>query len=207
MTTSELISYYVDLLIMQYNNKKKAKDTISLLADLAVMDNLPIDVKNGFDTNTAYGAQLDIIGKYAGVSRIGKTFTEVIELSDDEFRSLIKIAIVKNYSQSSLYDIQLLLNNFFPGTIIVFDFKNMAMGYLFDSSIGSENLAEMFVVNELLPKPMGVQLGSLIYSNNIKSFFGYRTYQLPGVNNTGFNSYTDYSTVSPWLSYDYAIIV
>lgn len=207
MTLQELINYYVSLLVLQYNDKPKALGTIEALADVAVMDMLPISVQNAFSIDTAIGVQLDILGKYAGVVRTGRTFESVITLSDSDFRQLIIIAFAKNYAGSSLYDIQVLLNTFFGSDLLVFDFKNMSMGYFFNSSIGSRNLAEMFVLNDLLPKPMGVQLASLIYSNNVDSFFGFDSYSIFIANNTGFNSYVGYVTTSPWLSYNDAIIV
>ena len=207
MTLQQLIDYYTGLLAIQYNDQPKAIATIDLLVKKAVFDQLPNQLLNAFDLETAVGVQLDAIGKYVGVVRKGQTFTDIITLNDADFRSLIKIGIAKNNSKSSLYDIQELINRFFGSTLLVFDYQNMSMSYLFDAAIGSVDLAEMFVVNNLLPKPMGVQLGSLIYSNDIVSFFGGRTYLLPPTNNTGFNTYGAYSTSSPWLSYNNAIIV
>lgn len=207
MTLQELIDYYTGLLIIQYSDKAKAVDTIALLVQQAVIEQLPEQVRDAFDLDSAVGVQLDTLAKYVGVTRSGRTFNSYITLNDDDFRSLIMIGIAKNYSQSSLYDIQELLNIYFPQTLLVFDYQNMSMSYLFDAVIGSENLAEMFVVNGLLPKPQGVQLASLIYGDNINAFFGYRTYDFQPVNNTPFNSYTDYQEEWPWLSYENAIIV
>lgn len=170
MTIQELIDYYVGLLIIQYNNQPKAIETIELLVRQSTMEQLPEQVRDAFDLDTAVGVQLDMLAKYVGVTRSGRTFDSFITLDDSDFRSLLKIGITKNYSQSSLYDIQVLLNAYFPETLLVFDYKNMSLSYLFDSAIGSEQLAEMFVVNGLLPKPQGVQLSSLIYGNNINSF-------------------------------------
>jgi len=207
MTTEELIEYYQGLLIIQYNNKEKALATVGLLVETSAYDLIPAKLYEAFDLNSAEGVQLDVIGKYVGVSRQGKTFNDVVILDDDDYRSLIKMAIAKNYMQSTLYEIQVLINQFFPGQLLVFDFQNMSMSYFFDSAIGSENLAEMFIVNNLLPKPIGVQLGTLAYSNNVNAFFGFRTYVINTPNNTNFNSYTDYSTTSPWLSYDNGIAI
>jgi hypothetical protein len=208
MTEEELIFYYRSLLIIQYNDKPKAIATIEALAEVGIMNLLPLDLYSAFDLDTAVGDQLDIIGKYVGVSRYGRTFENSITLSDADFRSLIRMATMKNYSFSSLYDIQYLINTFFMGDLLVFDFKNMSMGYLFNSVIGTRNLAEMFIVNNLLPKPMGVQLASLIYANDITSFFGFINYEQPiAINNTGFNDYDDYQMDHPWLNYSDAIIV
>lgn len=206
MTDQELKDYYADLLILQYKGKPKAYATIQALAELEIRNQLPIQIQDAFGLETAFGVQLDIVGKYAGVSRNVYTFTQYIVLSDDDFRLLIKIKIIQNNSGSSLYDIQNLLHQFFPGSLIVFDYQNMHMDYFFDAAVGSQNLAEAFVANGLLPKPMGVELGALIYAFNIDSFFGFRTYELPGFNVDGFNFYDNYSLTIPWLSYVNAIV-
>lgn len=205
MSLESLKQYYKDLLIMQYKGKPKAEATIEALTELSLMDDLAVDLVNAFNINTAEGSQLDVIGDIVGVERRARDFTQIIELDDDDFRTLIRVAIIKNNFGSSLFDIDDLLNTFFPGTILCFDFANMSMGYFFDSAVGSEALAEVFVKNNYLPKPMGVELSALIYSNNIDNFFGYRTYDLPGHNNSGYNSYIDYDENSPWLSYEDAI--
>lgn len=206
MTTQEIIDYYANLLILQYHEKPKAFATIQALVKGIIMDQLPTAVQNAFDINTAEGVQLDVLGKYVGVSRTAYDFTGPITLDDDDFRTMIKIGIIKNGFGSSLAEIQELIWQFFDGSLLVFDFQNMRMGYFFDSAIGSRPLAEVFVRSNFLPKPMGVQLAALIYSNNITNFFGFRTYETPPFNATGFNDYDDYHLDSPWLSYTDAII-
>lgn len=204
MTNDQLKTYYANLLIVQYRDKVKARATVEMDAGFVIMEQLPLSVQDAFDIESAEGVQLDTIGIIVGVSRNGYTFTGPITLDDDEFRVFIRMAIITNNAGGSLYDIQLLLQTYFPQTILVYDQQNMHMGYFFDSSIGSRNLAEMFVKQGLLPKPMGVQLAALIYTNNIYNFFGFITYLITD-GDFGFNSYTDYSEDSPWLSYSNAI--
>lgn len=202
----DLKEYYRNLLILQYKGKERAEATIDLNVEEALVDFLPITVRDSFNLDTAVGAQLDVIGKYANTKRTGQTFTKSITLSDDEYRELIRIAIVKNRSFSSLFEIENLLIEFFGDTILVFDFQNMSMGYYFDAEIGSRDLAELFIVNGLLPKPMGVQLASVIYSANVDSFFGFISYEFPVASKrTGFNTYEDYNEDWPWLDYANAI--
>ncbi len=205
MTTQEIIDYYANLLILQYKQKPRAYATIQAQVAPVIMDQLPLAVQNAFGVDTAEGVQLDVIGKYVGASRTSYDFTGTVVLSDSDYRTMIKVAIIKNGFGSSLADIQNLLWQFFQGGLLVFDFQNMQMGYFFDSAIGSRPLAEVFVKNNFLPKPMGVQLAALIYSANITNFFGFRTYELPPYNNTGFNSYINYNMTSPWLNYNNAI--
>lgn len=207
MTTQELIDYYKNLLILQYKGKEKNDDCIEALVALVVASQIYTDVQNAFDLETAVGVQLDVLGKYAGVSRYTYDFTDPIVLDDDEFRVMIKAAIARNNFGSSLYDIQSILWQFFPGTLLVIDYANMRMSYLFDSSLGSIQLAEAFVVNGLLPKPMGVELAALIYGPGVDNFFGFQTYTSQSFANHGFNTYDNYETDCPFLSYDNAIFV
>lgn len=160
---------------------------------------LPLALQLAFSIGTAVGPQLDVIGKYVGVSRNGYSFSGAVTLGDSDFTQLIRIAIIQNSSGSSLADIQNLLNIFFPGTILVFDFADMSMDYFFNSAIGSNVLAEFFIKGGHLPKPMGVQLGTLVYANPINNFFGMRTMLIPPHNVHGFNTMAQYDTGCPWL--------
>lgn len=138
-------------------------------------ETLPIAVMNGFEIGSAVGSQLDIIGKYVGVTRSGNGFSGPITLDDNDFTSLIRVAIIRNMAGSSLATIQALLFRFFPGQLFVFDHADMQMSYLMSSSVGSQDLAQLFVEENLLPRPMGVELASLIYLPTL-SIFGMRSY-------------------------------
>lgn len=65
----ELLQYYSNLLIVQYNGKPRAKATIDLFTYLIFVNLVILAIQNAFDWRTAVGAQLDIIGKWVGVSR------------------------------------------------------------------------------------------------------------------------------------------
>jgi hypothetical protein len=201
MTTDELIDYYANLLIIQYVGKPKAFATIQATVALIIMDQLPTQVMNAYNligTEPAEGVQLDVLGKYAGVRRTGSGIT----LDDTNFLSLIRMAIARNNSGSSLADIQNILNTFFPGQVIAFDYQNMHMSYLISSAVGNQDLIKLFISEGLLPKPMGVALSVIIYAPVISMFFGFCQYDVP-VNPfaTPYNSYADYQTDWPWMSY------
>lgn len=61
--------YYANLLILQYRNKPKARETIKAMAELYLGDGLIFDLQNILDIDQAIGAQLDIIGKILGQPR------------------------------------------------------------------------------------------------------------------------------------------
>lgn len=173
MTNQQLINYYANLLILQYIGKPKAYATIQALAAAVIMNQLPILAQNAFNMDgTAIGSQLDVLGKYAGVTRNGYGLTgQPIILNDSDFFKFINLAVLTNSAGSDLSTIQTVINNFFPGELFPFDHKEMRMSYLINSTIGSQNLVQLFITEKLLPKPMGVQLAAPIYSSNLK-FFG-----------------------------------
>jgi Protein of unknown function (DUF2612) len=201
--TSEIIDYYANLLIIQYIGKPKAYATIQAVVGPVIIDQLPTVVENAFQLSTAIGVQLDVLGDYAGVSRNGYGPSgNPITLNDSDFMKLIQIAIGVNTSNGSLASIQQILNQYFAGDILVFDTKNMQMSYLVNSNSVSLDLIELFITEGLLPKPMGVQLASVVYAPDIDMFFGLRTYQAAAVNASPLNSYTDYETDRPFLTYE-----
>lgn len=206
MTDQELIDYYASLLILQYVGLPKAHATIEALAELAIINQLPAEVRDAFSLGGSIGVQLDTIGKYSGVTRYANGPSGPITLDDDDFTSLIRIAIIRNTAGSSLYTIQDLLGTYFPNQIFVFDFTNMRMGYYIDSDVGSIDFLYAVLDQGLLPKPMGVELSATIYGPIVGAFFGYRTYELPAQNVSPFNTYEDYHMDWPWLDYDDAII-
>lgn len=205
MDIEEIINLYIDLLIIQYRGKEKARATVDALVRPMLMEELPFEVQNSYNIDTAIGDQLEIIGQYAGVTRFGTGPFGPITLNDADFRSLIVLAIAKNYSESTLQNIQQILFDFFPGTLYVYNFKRMRMGYMISSSIGSLNLVYTFISQGLLPAPMGVQLSSTILYPELNNFFGYRDYAGPNVNAKPYNTYADYNEEWPWVSYSYAI--
>lgn len=68
-TLNDLLNYYSNLLIVQYNGKPKATATIELITNLLLASLVIFQLRDGFDWKTATGKQLDIIGKWVGVSR------------------------------------------------------------------------------------------------------------------------------------------
>lgn len=191
-----------DLFVVEANTLQAS--SIDVILTVAETDlSLPLAVQDGFNLvgdSTAVGAQLDVLGKYTGVTRTGIGFTTQITLDDADFLQLIKLATVTNNAGSSLLDIQTILHNFFPDEILVFDHLNMRMSYLISQSVGSQDLVQLFITENLIPRPMAVAV-SIIYAPIIETFFGFRTYEAPAVLASPFNTYADYETDRPWLTY------
>ena len=201
MTTDELASYYADLLILQYLQKPKAYAHVKALVTPALLDQVPFEARDAFDIVNAKGQQLDVIGKYVGVSRVGKGLARVITLDDIDFRTLIKLVSIKNNAGSSLGTIQDLLYNNFPGLITVSDNQTMQISYVLSEAIGTSDLLEMIVVGGFLPRPMGVQISVVIVPSLDTTYFGFRDYSNTVDTVAPFNSYNFYQTDNVWLSY------
>lgn len=68
----EIIDYYANLLIIQYNDKPKAKATIALFVKELLADGVMLSVRDGYKIENAVGKQLDILGKWVGIDRFYK---------------------------------------------------------------------------------------------------------------------------------------
>lgn len=66
----ELTEYYIDLLIIQYRRLSNARNTTGLLVQESVAGSVANAVRDGFDLDTAVGAQLDILAQYRGAQRV-----------------------------------------------------------------------------------------------------------------------------------------
>lgn len=64
------LEYYADLLLYQYNDKPRARETIKLLVAQAICDHVTLYMNDAFDLETAEGPQLDILGEYIGFNRV-----------------------------------------------------------------------------------------------------------------------------------------
>lgn len=74
----QIVEYYINLLIIQYNNKPNARATIEAFVRAVLADGILMDVRDAYSVETAVGVQLDVIGKYVGVNR----FYEIQDLVD-----------------------------------------------------------------------------------------------------------------------------
>lgn len=69
MTPAELVAYYQDLLIIQYNNLPNAMGMVGDFVAELVADSIMDQVRNGFDPDTAVGKQLEAVASYKGARR------------------------------------------------------------------------------------------------------------------------------------------
>lgn len=194
-----IVNYYADLLIVQYNNKEKAKATIELFVRELIASGILFDIRDAYDVETSVGVQLDTVAKYIGVDRfftvqdlsgffafaeyddvglpgdkIGfsdytdfetkegdwLTYAAIIsqgfELTDDEFRIIIKLKIAQNNINHSHGSIDDSIFAFFGDTVVPFSTGNMQMTYLIPEDLTP--IITVAIQKEVLPRPMGVEL-------------------------------------------------
>ena len=65
----ELKEYFADLLIIQFRGAERNRNLIKFLVDLIFANNLAMQIKDKTVNIDAIGKQLDIVGKWVGVSR------------------------------------------------------------------------------------------------------------------------------------------
>lgn len=232
-TIDQLVEYYADLLIIQYNIQPKARATILLIARELLANGVIFDVLNGYNIDTAVGKQLDIIGKYVGVDRFYQSqdidfvafgFSDAFSyeppdvtgyarpadfllkdgtylsasdvigtgysLSDNDFRTLIRLKILLNNSNFSDKEIDDTLFSIFGDSLYAVDNYNMSMEYFTDSTLSL--IVRVALAKELLPHPMAVRINNVIETN---TYFGFiNAAQQEGEGITGFAAASDFLT-------------
>lgn len=190
-------SYYSNLLIMQYHDKPKAKATVEAFVNI-YPDDLVTKVINAFDIDTAVGAQLDILGEYVDVDRFYLVDGVLQNLSDDDYRTLIKLKAISNTSNLSHKELDDSLYDFFGNTIRMDSDGEMKMTYFVPKN--KTDLIQAAIQKQVLPRPMGVQCNYIIEYE--KNFFGFCTYNdTTHAYRTGFRTYDDPDKEGEVLTY------
>jgi hypothetical protein len=177
----DLEAYYKNLLIKQYH-QPRAQETIGGLARSLACDLIFSQIRDGFNIDTAVGAQLDILAKYVGAIR---TPTGVPPLSDADLRFLIKMKIIQNVTNNSLKSIDDYMDKFFGqfGTNVVLS-DNLDMTLTFSFSIFFSQVMTLALATNSLPRPMGVAI-ILSPTSNPNGEFGLSEGGIAGANING----------------------
>ena len=172
MAAQNVNKYYSDLLIAQYANKPKAVAHMQLLIDKLLDNNAIGQIENAFNLDTAIGKQLDVVGKYIGLDRYVSDVGingDNIAMTDDEYRLLLKLQVIQNYSTHSFESIDNSVYAFFGVTLIP-SYGIMTMVYFADTAIIDTVL--LGVRKNVLPSPMGVGIIGIIKTEENKKYFG-----------------------------------
>lgn len=199
----ELLKYYPNLLTIQYNNKPKAKATIEMLVKLLWANNILVQIRDGFNVDTAIGVQLDVLGLWVGVDRYVEMkpydnhpwlavieisgaesilqggFSEVSTfstlggfltpdmaqgssistLSDEWFRFLIKLKIIKNSISHTAKNIDDAIYNITNGELITrWDTDNHILYYEYNAGYDKSELITIAKKKNVLPCPTACKI-------------------------------------------------
>ena len=151
--------YYHNLLIWQYRDKPKISGLIREFAkNTQLFDNLE-ELNNAFNLKTALRAQLNKIAEFIGLPLTNA----IISLNDKQFRDLIYLQTIINNSNSSIGSIATGLFEVFGFDLLISSDGDMAMFYFANLP---NNLLDIAIANDLLPKPAGVQINIVDVNNN-----------------------------------------
>lgn len=191
--------YLASLLIIQYYGKPKATETIKALAKMFPVD-LIFKVRDAFDLDTATGEALDTVAKYVGVNRFFYNDNgQIVKLTDDEFRILIKFKAISNTSNGSHYDIDNSLYNFFGTKVRATSDGNMVMTIFIPAD--AERVITAAIQQKALPTPLGVEANKIVVQNS--RFFGFVDYKDQyAVYKTGFRDYDNPNKDGETLNYE-----
>lgn len=156
--------YYANLLIVQYHNKPKAVETIKLLASTATGDGLIQEVFKSFDLDNAVGVQLDTIGTFVGVDRVG--------LTDEDYRVLIKFKIIVNNIDASMKSIDDAIFDTFGTSMVVNNNQDMTMTYVINPNYSV--VVDAAYKLGILPLPLGVGVNVILQVPNPAKIFGFK---------------------------------
>lgn len=91
-----------------------------------------------------------------GVLNYNSIFTQGFQLNDNDYRTLLKFKIIKNYSNGSEKEIDDALFNFFGDDVVMEQTDTMEITYTVPYQLTPVMLAA--IKKEVLPRPMGVRL-------------------------------------------------
>ena len=113
------------------------------------------DCGNGLTTSTDLSVNLNGVF-YSTAFYSGQN----ADLTDEEYRTVIKLKAILNSNDGTLASIMGYLNRFFPGLVSLLDNQDMTMNYVVVSTIAlSKELLQIY-----LPRPMGVGITITIVS-------------------------------------------
>lgn len=123
-------------------------------------------------------------------------------LEDSEYRFLLKLKIVLNASLNGLHEINDLLFSFFALNLIMIDQRDMSLSYFVLPA--SARIVLIAADENLLPKPMGVEITGIFQMDDISLLWGLTDY----IEDSGFD--VGLSTYAGWtdadvLEYEYRI--
>lgn len=130
-------------------------------------------------------------------TKVGRTlqYFEIVggglQLSDEDYRVILKLKIIQNNINHSHKEIDESLVAFFGNTVRADSQGDMTMIYFVPKDLTA--IVKVAIEKEVLPKPMGVELQYLIPTD--KELFGFANYSgTPSSFTKGFSTYSTFDT-------------
>jgi hypothetical protein len=121
------------------------------------------------------------------------------DLEDEEYRALLKLKVVLNNSDHSLYSIATLLYSIFGLDVVCYDNQDMTLSYFFTPN--GQKLGLVALQQNMLPKPMGVRINGAIVAEDPALVGGFTDFDNPNPG-VGLLDYSDSSyDTSYWIIY------
>lgn len=160
----DIEEYYKNLLIIQYHDLPKARETIAKWVDCMSGDAIMTELESAFDIDKAVGVQLDLIGSFVGLARNN--------LNDERYRILLKMKVLKNNIYPSMKNIDDALYQYFGNLILMNNNKDMSITYIINNELG--DVIPILVNENLLPAPLGVGVSVIVRTNPDQEYFGFK---------------------------------
>lgn len=139
---------------------------------------------------TGYASASDFLSKDGEYLSVFDIVGTGYSLSDDDFRTLIKLKILLNNSNFSDKSIDDDLFAIFSGNLYAIDNLNMSMEYF--TSADFSLIVKVALAKNLLPAPMGVRINNIVED---LVYFGYsNASELEPIDVTGYASASDFLT-------------
>lgn len=189
---TDFIEAYLDLLIFQYRDKPNASAEIqAIINPFNNIFNLYNSFDSAFDVDYGVGNQLDVLGRIVGQNRQiekavpkeyfgfvnknsnakefgypffkkGDDLFASLNLNDSEYRFFLKLKIAKNNMQNNIFSVSNLAAWALNGFGYVENNYDMTLTLNLHESFNID-FGELFVILDMLPRPMGIRYNNYIY--------------------------------------------
>ncbi len=168
---------YLSLITSQHRDKPKFAATMSCLLQYSEdIFETAIYLDDNFDIDLATGTQQDIIGEMIGQSRTIDLGSEAEVLSDEEYRVLQKIKIIKNLWNGKIEDLYEKWQNLLGTSILIKDNQDMTLSVSMDVEHNNpmKSLVSLIGKGLVIPKPMsvGIKYNMQYKGNTVNHKFG-----------------------------------
>lgn len=190
---------YKSIITSEHRNKPKFNSTVSvLLQKLQDYWQAGEMLITGFEIDNSQGKQLDWIGAKVGANRtVNLNNIEAYNLTDVDYKILIKAQIAKNSWKGGIEDLQNLWQNLFGSRLIIIDNQDMSIDIYLLGNL-SETIINLIKANVVIPKPASVKINYAYYAKG-KVF----SYGLENDLCTGYGGWWRYDNINNITSFAY----